>query len=437
MKELEEIKQSIKDVCAFPSVQEAPLEGKPFGEAVYDALEYMLGLGKKFGFETKNYDGYAGEIIWNADKSLQKEDKRTLDGSENYDTLGILCHLDVVKAGRLSDWKYPPFTPTEEDGKIYARGTLDDKGPAVISLYVLKMLKDEGFRPQKTVKLILGCNEESGWEGMKHYAKVAKMPDFGFSPDANFPVIYAEKGIYCAKFEFPCSKEIKECRGGDTSNMVCDYAYAVAPVNEKLAKKYGLKSEGDKAESFGVSAHGSTPEKGKNAIDPLLKYLTACNLVDESVHKMLFEDVFGLKKVHDETGYLTMSPDIIEAKDGKMHITVDFRYPATLKPDFIKEAADKIGPHEVRGDQAPLYNDKNGFLIQTLLKVYNEEMNTDLKPIAIGGGTYARALPVGAAFGPEFPGEKAPIHEPNEYITAESIERMCRIYKQAVKRLTE
>jgi succinyl-diaminopimelate desuccinylase len=55
--------------------------------------------------------------------------------------------------------------------------------------------------------------------------------------------------------------------------------------------------------------------------------------------------------------------------------------------------------------------------------------------MAIGGGTYARALPMGAAFGPEFPGEDAPVHEPNEYITVENIIKMAGIYKRAIEEL--
>ena len=122
--------------------------------------------------------------------------------------------------------------------------------------------------------------------------------------------------------------------------------------------------------------------------------------------------------------------------DGKMNIAVDFRYPSTLPGSFIEEAAEKIGAHTMLGKhQRPLFNSKESFLIKTLLKVYNEETNSNLQPMAIGGGTYARALPIGAAFGPEFPGEDAPVHEPNEYITVENIIKMAGIYKRAIKEL--
>ena len=424
MQKINEIKNDIIKLCSIPSVQAPALEGMPFGKDVYDALIFTLDLAEKMGFETINYDGYVGEVVWR--------------GDENEQTMGILCHLDVVKAGRLQDWKYPPFEATEEDGKIYARGTLDDKGPTICVLHMLKELKDEGFKPKKTIKLILGCNEESGWQCMAHYKKVAKMPDFGFSPDGNFPVIYSEKGIFHPEFHFECSKDIKVIAGGEMPNMVCDYAYAIAPIDCDKAKEYGLTVNGDKVESFGVSAHGSTPDKGKNAIYPLLKYLADCKLISSKVHETLFDDCMGLKKVCDETGPLTMSPNVIKASDGKMDIVVDFRYPATLAPEFIEDVCAKIAPYTLLGNhQRPLYNSKDSFLIKTLLKVYNEETGSNCEPIAIGGGTYARALPMGAAFGPEFPGEDAPVHEPNEYITIKNIEKMCRIYKKTIKELTE
>lgn len=425
---LRAVKNDIKKLCAFKSVQGEPLPGMPFGEEVAKALEFMLELGKSFGFKSVNYDNYVGEIVW--------EGTETGEGAK---TLGVLCHLDVVKPGRRSDWISDPFIPEERDGKIFARGATDDKGPAVVSLYAMKALKDEGFTPRHTIKLILGCNEETGWACMEHYKKVAKMPDFGFSPDGDFPVLYAEKGIFAPTFEFDCSEKIKIAEGGEMVNIVCDYAYAVAPIDENEASGLGLKINGDKIESFGVVAHGSTPDKDVNAIYPLLKYLAKLNLISPAVHELLFDDVLGLKKMCDETGYLTMSPDILRAENGKLKITVDFRYPATLSPEIINGAVEKIGKYDKSKakHQLPLFNDKNSFLIKTLLNIYNEESGENAVPVAIGGGTYARALPLGAAFGPEMKGEDSRIHQPNEFISENCIKFLYRVYKRAIKELSE
>ena len=140
------IKESLKKLIQIPSVEAKPLPNMPFGKDVADALNFTLDLAKSLGFETKNYDNYIGEVIWG-------------EGEE----MAILTHLDVVPVGKESDWIYPPFSGEEVDGKIYGRGTMDDKGPAIVCLYCMKALKDEGFVPNKKIKLIFGCNEESGW----------------------------------------------------------------------------------------------------------------------------------------------------------------------------------------------------------------------------------------------------------------------------------
>ncbi|MBQ7643300.1 MAG: Sapep family Mn(2+)-dependent dipeptidase [Clostridia bacterium] len=420
-KYFENLKTSLKKLISIPSVEGLPEIDKPFGKGVYDALDFTLSLAREMGFETKNYDNYIGEVIF----------------GEGEEEMAILCHLDVVPVGKLSDWKYPPFSATEVSGKIYGRGATDDKGPAVVCLYCLKALLDEGFKPRKKIKLILGCNEESGWRCIKHYKKVAKMPDFGFSPDADFPVIYAEKGILHVKFAFPKKEKLSALSGGTAINVVCDACEAVAPYNEDFAKIYGVTEKNGKLFTVGKTAHGSTPDKGVNAILPMIKYLESVDAIDEKIREYLFDDILGLKLLSDETGNLTMSPDMIGIENDKVVISVDFRYPATLSGDDILEKIKYIAPYTVLSHQKPLYNDKESFLIKTLLGIYNECTGKDAKPIAIGGGTYARALKLGVAFGPEGEGEESTVHQPNEYITIENLKLQFEIYKKAIKKLAE
>ncbi|MDE7087159.1 MAG: Sapep family Mn(2+)-dependent dipeptidase, partial [Clostridia bacterium] len=317
-------------------------------------------------------------------------------------------------------------------GKIWGRGAMDDKGPAVITLYALKALKDEGFKPKKTIKLILGCNEESGWACIDHYNKVAKMPEMGISPDADFPVIYAEKGIIHLKFAFSAQNaQFSELKGGGAANMVCDYCEVKAEQKDALLEQLGLEYAEGKVISHGKSAHGSTPEKGVNAIENVLAYLGL-----NEMKRLLFTEKFGLAEFEDETGRLTFSPNVIEQKDGKIYVTCDVRYPATFSHDSVIERIEKYGvPFEEEHAQAPLYNDKNSKLITTLLGVYNEVTGKNAQPVAIGGGTYARALKCGTAFGPEEDGEECTIHQPDEYITFEKIEKCFKIYKLALQRL--
>ena len=443
-----EITEKVKELVRINSVEAPALPGKPFGEGVAEALHYMLELGKSLGFKTTNYDNYVGEIEW----------------GEGEKTLGILCHVDVVPAGKTEAWKHPPFSATEEDGKIYGRGTMDDKAPAVICLYAMKTLMDEGFVPKQKIKLILGCDEESGWQCMAHYKKVAKMPDYGFSPDGSFPVIYAEKGILHLKFDFFTNSFLSIIKGGERPNMVCDecYAYApipyhaesfrmtladgkkqnyILPVSKLLVRQFGLDVRADgTVKATGKSAHGSTPEKGENAILTILKYLEGVGAVGPEIREIFFDDALGLTKLHDETGYLTMCPGIIDKGefDKFISLTVDIRYPASLKKEEVLDKFIRNGiKYTVLEHQPPLYVKKNDPLIKTLLGVYNEVTGRTSRPIAIGGGTYARALPLGVAFGPEPEDEEATVHEPNEYISLKCIKETYGIYTEAIKKLTE
>lgn len=409
------ILNTISEIVRFDSSQKPAEPYAPFGKGAADCLGYFLSLARSFGFETVNYDNYAGEVIFG-------------EGEE----FAILAHLDVVPAG--SGWKHDPFGGETDyvNRRIWGRGTMDDKGPAVIALYAMKALKDEGFIPAKKIKLIVGCNEENGWECIKYYNEHAHMPDAGFSPDADFPVIYAEKGILQLDLAFPVNGDFSRLSGGERANMVCDYCEVCAPLDEEKLASCNLVYEDGKIISRGKSAHGSTPELGVNAISPVLKYLGL-----DDVRSLLFGDGFGLCGLSDVTGKLTFSPDVIVQHGNEIIVTCDIRYPATFEKDFIlKHIEDKGVAYQIVHYQAPLYNDAECRLISTLCSVYNEVTGKDLKPIAIGGGTYARALKCGAAFGPEEEGEENTIHKPDEYITFEKIEKCFKIYKLAIERLT-
>lgn len=407
--------KNLSQLIKFDSSEGPAVEGKPFGTENARCLDFFLSLSSFLGFEVKNYDNYVGEVRFGSGEDF-----------------AVLAHLDVVPAG--SGWTHEPFggEVDRENGRIWGRGAMDDKGPAMITLYAMKALKDEGFKPKKTIKLILGCNEETGWRCIDHYNKVAKMPETGFSPDADFPVIYAEKGIVHLTFAFPAENAgFTDLKGGDRANMVCDYCSAKTGLNEALKTKLGMEYAVDTAISKGKSAHGSTPEKGENAIEKMLEYLGLTEM-----KKLLFEEKFGLSDLEDETGKLTFSPNVIEQKDGKIYVTCDVRYPATFTLKTVLERVDKYGvEYKIGHEQAPLFNDKNSELITTLLSVYNEVTGKQVKPVAIGGGTYARALKCGAAFGPEEEGEECTIHQPDEYITFEKIEKCFEIYKLALKKL--
>jgi len=405
-------------LLSIASVKDQPQDGAPFGKDVRRALDYTLSLAEQMGFETKNYDGYVGEVIFGEGEPF-----------------GILCHLDVVPAGNPDAWLSDPFTPTERDGNLYCRGVLDDKCGAICSLFALKRLKDLGYKPKRTIKLILGCDEESGWGCIHHYLECAQMPEEGISPDADFPVIYAEKGILHAKFRLEKKKQFS-LEGGTRANVVCDHCNLSVfdQDDEKKAVECGLIKTGEKTyESMGKAAHGSTPEKGKNALKAAVNYLCEMGYLEKEVYENFFCDAQNLDDITDETGKLTFSPNLAACDEKYLYITVDIRYPATLEFDYIKGVMEKIAPFDVVNHQSPLFVDKDSPLVKTLLSVYNEVTGENAQPIAIGGGTYARALKRGVAFGPSFGAEGESIHQPNEYMPIENIYKFTDILLKALQ----
>lgn len=412
--------KSISEIVKFDSAQAPALPGMPFGKGAAESLDYFLRLAKNMGFETQNYDNYVGEVLFG-------------EGEE----FAILCHLDVVPAG--TGWTHDPFGGEIENDNLYGRGTMDDKGPAVICLYCMKALKDEGFLPRKKIKLIVGCNEESGWQCIDYYKKKTQMPAIGFSPDADFPVIWAEKGILQLRLQFPLENApFTTLSGGERANMVCDFAFAEGVrFDNAAAAKHGVAAEKDRLVARGRSAHASTPAEGDNALKKLFGYFAEQDERVAAIYGFLFEDELGLTKLCDDTGHLTMSPDIASYENGTLAVTVDLRIPATIPQEEVLHLIDQMGAnYEILHSQNALYNDKESFLISTLRRVYEEQTGQSGEPIAIGGGTYARALVSGAGFGPQFPNEPSTIHQKDEFISLKNIEKLLNIYCAAIRELT-
>lgn len=420
----------LQELLRIKSVEEPAVPGGPFGQGVADSLNYALNLMNTLGFRTKNLDGYCGV----ADIG---------DG----DMFGILVHLDVVPEG--TGWSFPPYGAEIHDGKIYARGATDDKGPFVAALYAVVKLLQEGLIPSKQIRFILGCDEESGWKCIEHYNKVEQMPDIGISPDGDFPVINCEKGIVYHHLSFLLPEGIAEIYGGERANMVPDSAYCKAKYSDTLFEQAiaaGVSAEkvGDflvlRAE--GVSAHGSHPDKGDNAIYKLFSALSAeypifCTLYD-AFSDNCGEDI-GLALSDEKSGMLTLNLGTCKVSEENIVCELDIRHPISYNKDEITAILQERLPCKVEQGffHCPLYLDPQHALIKTLLKAYDEATNakTQSLPISIGGGTYARALKTGVAFGPMLPGMVSTMHEKDEYISLDHFELLVKIYYKAMKEL--
>ncbi len=458
----EDIIKSLQEIVQIKSVETQKMEDMPFGEGVDKSLRRFLELAEELGLKTKYVDGYAGHI----------------ELGEGEKTLGILCHLDVVPEG--TDWTYPPYGAEIHENNLFGRGTIDDKGPAVASLYALKAIEESNINLNKRVRLILGTDEESGWEGLEYYFKKEPKPDIAFSPDAQYPVIHAEKGIliFDLNYEFESYEEnylnqsnfkyeVLSLKGGNAPNMVPDNCEMLIKTDygKTLEKKlnnfknktnYDIKLNKERKNRYkviasGVSAHGSMPEKGKNAISRLLSFLTELDKLNISEFVEFYNNKIGLDyygerigcNIKDEvSGNLIFNVGQINFTENQVKTTVNIRYPVTKDKgevlDGIKDEIDQFDVFlEMKNHQEPLYIPKDDPLVQNLMDVYRKVTgDTDSEPIAIGGGTYARAVPKGVAFGALFPDEEELAHQKNENIDLENLHKNALIIASAIKALT-
>ncbi|WP_184317771.1 dipeptidase PepV [Geobacillus subterraneus] len=452
----------VRDVQALvriPSVRDdgGARPGAPFGPKVAEALDYMLTRGQEEGFGVKNVDGYAGHI----------------EMGEGEQLVGVLGHIDVVPAG--DGWSVDPFAAEVKDGRLYGRGAIDDKGPTVAAFYAMKIVKELGLPLGKRVRLIIGGDEESDWRCVGHYFKREDMPDVGFVPDADFPIIYAEKGIIDADLRYrPAGSEetgemtLCSFQAGRRYNMVPDAAEAVvegaglegwSSRYEQFCRECGLNGnirhsgEAVTLRLEGVSAHGAEPERGKNAGVYLAQFLAGLPLDGRSqpfvrfVASAFFGDTRG-QKLHlayrdEPSGELTVNVGVLSYdREQGGTIGLNIRYPVTADGETIRQTLAGVAAR--RGltlgrfhDTKPHYVDPNHEWIRTLQRVYEEQTGEPGRLLAIGGGTYARALKAGVAFGALFPGRPDVAHQKDEYAEIDDLVKAVAIYAQAIYELAK
>jgi succinyl-diaminopimelate desuccinylase len=425
----------LSSLISIPSVKSEPLPGAPYGKYTAEALDYMLSLGRECGFSVKNIDGRVGYIEWGSGDKM----------------VAILCHLDVVPPG--DGWETDPYTLVRRNGILTGRGVIDDKGPAVCVFFSLLRLKNGGFTPSCRIRLIMGLDEEHGCSCMEHYVKNEELPIAGFTPDADFPAIFAEKGILQISLS---GKPSGGClaSAGEAPNMV--------PSSCTIS----FTDTGDSYSAQGIPAHASTPDAGVNAILKAVSGIPAKRLLDEPV--LAFIDKYFAETsaellissaLPDISGELTINPAILTINEAVASITLDIRYP--VKSDLrliLQEISDNASDFdlnmEIISQLPPKFIDPASDQIRYLLSVYEKHQNLLCKlscdsdmnppeavlpvlPIAIGGGTYARSMPGIVAFGPVLPWEDAQAHRKNEGFRESVALQLIELYKDAIKLLCE
>lgn len=452
----EDMIQSLEELVSIPSVinLENAGEGAPFGMEIRSALDGLLKLAGELGFETRDYDGYAAAVDFGT------------EGKE----VGILSHIDVVPPG--NGWTKNPFVPEIVNGKMYGRGTIDDKGPLVASLYAMKAVKESGLPIRNHVRHIIGCDEETGHRCIKYYLTKEKGPDLGFSPDGMFSVIHAEKGILRFQIQtnrkLPDTKELCVIRiaGGTVVNAVPNIAevWLGGPGEqlEEVQKEFQVKAaegsakmEGDVLHlTFpGVSAHAMQPWLGENAILSMIRFLKEVPFGDRKTREYfqnldtLFGDGWegrnlGVACQDQLSGKLSMNLGILNVEGEKTELKVDVRCPVHIDLDTVWKTicltCEKYGFRpEYWQKRPPLYVPKDARLVQILLDVYEDVTGKREEAITIGGGTYCRDVENFVSFGPVFPGEPELAHEADEFIDLDQMVECARLYAQALYRLLQ
>ncbi|HBP37516.1 MAG TPA: dipeptidase PepV [Clostridiales bacterium] len=403
----------------------------PYGRQTVRALNAFLDIGRRLGFTAVNLDNRAGYVEYGQGQRL----------------IAVLAHLDVVPAG--SDWQTDPYDPVITEDRVIARGAADDKGPLTAALFALKALADEGFRPDTRIRIIAGLDEENGSSCMEHYVRVAEIPSAGFTPDAHFPVINAEKGHIWLDLTVSGGQaadaplRLVAAQAGLRPNMVPD------SCSLTLARPDGKTEE---MVIHGRPAHASTPWNGRNAIALAMGDVERRLAAAGTSHPFVtfFNQAIGDSwrgeglaiAGEDASGPLTLNAGLLALNEREARLTVDIRYPVTWPQDRLLtalqgRAADLGANLEILRWSEPLYYDPDSPLISKLSEVYSRLTGLDAAPVAIGGGTYARTMPNIVAFGLSFPGEQETAHQADEYILKQTLFAGAAIFRQALRRLAE
>ncbi|MGT2846711.1 dipeptidase [Streptococcus massiliensis] len=426
---------AVKRLVSFPSVLNEGENGTPFGQAIQNVLEDTLHFTEELGFRTyldpEGYYGYA-EI------------------GDAAECLAILCHLDVVPAGDVSEWQTNPFEAVVKDGIIYGRGVQDDKGPSMVALYAVKALIDAGVTFNKRIRFIFGTDEETLWRCMNRYNQIEEVATMGFAPDSSFPLTYAEKGLLQAKLVAAGDANF-DLEVGEAYNVVPGKASYRGKYKTELLKKLaelGIDSdvEGDCVTVLGVPMHSKDAALATNALIRLAKALVEIvpNQTLDFLANRVGEDATGANlfgSIEDEpSGKLSFNVAGLTLNAEKTEVRLDLRIPVLADKEQLVATLTEIAAaygltYEEFDYLAPLYVPLDSKLVSTLMTVYQEKTGDMTPAVSSGGATFARTMPNCVAFGACFPTTPQTEHQANECTPVEDLYRAMDIYAEAIYRL--
>ncbi len=424
--------------------------------------EYLQTLAGKLGLNFKDVDGYVQEI-WIG------------DGKQSF---GIMSHSDVQPVDP-KEWSHDPWSGDIINGKIWGRGSVDDKGPIVAVMYGMRAILDSRLSLKKKIILLVGTDEESANEDVTYYLKTNKAPDETIVVDSNYPVVCAEKGWCGVWLEIPKDAGAGEGHGMLVASIHSGFSPSIVPerATARILNVGGPMSGGknfldDKAAAFmkrrknsrltvevasdtlvvtafGKSVHSASPEKGHNALMDLMVFLDKDVVVLPNANGLMakFASTYigfelngkslGIAHKDDFMGEVSVSTNMFHQTDSTVMMMFNFRIPKGLPipkaEQALNERFESFGSkhgfrfHDKRYMSEPLYNDPNSAFVQKLLLIYNTITGDSRPAESIGGGTYAKRIPNAVVFGPALPHEEYRGHRPDEYLEVSTLVKNVEI----------
>lgn len=427
--QIEDYLNALQKMVRIESVEGNATPEAPFGNGPQQALEQALSIAEDWGFQTVSIDNAVGYAEW-------------INDSTTNDYVGALGHVDVVPAG--TGWSYPSFETTIENGIVYGRGVLDNKGPTMAVLFAAKLLKDSGQTFKKNLRVMFGTNEETGSKDLPFYLAKEQPPVYGFTPDSQFPAVYAEKGVVGIRYKTSFLKGdldgLTAIRGDFISSSVPDEAVFI----------FG---NGTEKTFYGKRAPSNEPQLGENAITMAVE-----NLKDHSTLSFELQAFFnwasttfhdkhygeGLTSMNDlniSDMAIQITPYKIEIKEEQVIVEVSFRYSVDYTEaqvlSLIKESNFKNTTVEVIRSMPPKILDRTHPMLEIMKRTYEEVTGLDGTPIVTTGATYARFMPNIIAFGPSFPGQIGIAHNSDEYMYIDDLKRNIKIYELTLQEMLQ
>lgn len=444
---LAEYLTDLEELVSIPSISSAPEAGEPFGRECQRVLAAGCRILEKHGFAGQ-LDSSRAFLTCQASPAGAR-------------SLGIFSHLDVVPIGDPADWRYPPFAVSRQNDFLIGRGVGDNKGPALLLLYVLRYLRQQGVDLKYGLQLFWGINEENGMRDIREYLTKYPEPQIAFTPDADFPVCIGEKGIIEAQLEYDFSaSSLLTLASGEVSNSVADWAEATFRItgethiaSDRIPEHITLQLADAnvlRVRAKGKSTHAAFPEGSINAVVELAKFLLTTSLCDEPARRLmagivaLLEDYYGsgLDLAHQSAvfGPLTVAGGFSVSEDKIYRQNLNIRTaPEITAEEVLRSLTRAAGAW---GFTAQLLNSSAGFYhspeapwIQAMLKAIRTTAGGagPAVPYVMGGATYSRRLKHCVGFGPGNKAIRKPAdlgngHQPDECIALQALREAFAVY---------